>query len=62
MFTLTFSYVNNEARTNIPLVDEYGNEITLQVDAVKKSDTYYHPEVIAFCKAQGNDTRIRRIT
>lgn len=61
-FTLIFCYVSNATRNTVPLLDERGNEITLQVESTAKSATYSHPDVIKFCQEQGNDCRIRLVT
>lgn len=57
-YTVKFCYVSPTLHDFAPLLDERGQEITLQVDAPSKSATYYHPDVVAFCKLQGNDCRI----
>lgn len=62
LYTLTFCYVSNEAQRTVPLVDERGNEIMLQVEASSKTATYYHPDVVAFCASEGNDCRIKGVS
>lgn len=60
-YTVKFCYVSPTLRDFAPLLDERGQEITLQVDASSKSATYYHPDIVAFCASQGNDCRIMEV-
>jgi hypothetical protein len=61
-FTLTFCYVSPIERDFTPLLDERGQEITIQVDVPSKSATFHHPDVVTFCTNQGNDCRVRGVT
>jgi hypothetical protein len=61
LYTVAFAYVSPESRDFVPLVDQRGNDITLQVEATSKTATYYHPDVAAFCSPEGNDCRIREV-
>ena len=58
MFTLTFSHVVNGQR--VPLIID-GQEATLQVEATSKTEAIYKQEVIDFCNARTDDTRVRRV-
>lgn len=62
LYNVTFSYVSPETRDYAPLVDQFGNEVKLQVEANTKTEAIYKPEVEAFCKQQGNDARVRGVS
>lgn len=59
---LTFCYVSPETKEYAPLTDQYGADITLQVDAPNKTAAIYHADTAAFCTAQGNDCRVRGVS
>lgn len=62
LFTLAFCYVSNEARDHVPLVDQFGNDITLTIEAESKSAAiHYDAYVENFCRDQGNDCRVREV-
>jgi len=60
-YTIYFSVKSPETGEYVPLVDQYGNDVTIKVEAPSKSATYQHPDVVSFCQQQGNDCRVRRV-
>lgn len=62
LYTLTFCYVSPETRDYSPLVDQFGRDITLQVEAESKTAAMiYDAYVENFCREQGNDCRVRMV-
>jgi hypothetical protein len=56
---IKFSILQNGYR--VPLLDENGREVTLNVDAPTKTLAIYSKQVTDFCAAQGNDCRVREV-
>ena len=62
IYTLTFCCVSPETRDYAPLVDQFGNDITMKVEAESKTAAiHYDAYVENFCRDQGNDCRVRGV-
>jgi hypothetical protein len=61
LFTLTFAYVSPETQDYAPLVDQFGTDIKVVVEANTKTEAINDPWVENFCRGQGNDARVREV-